>query len=75
MNFDKQHALVAKEEEVPRACEVTYGLLLYYLARGIRLFEHTHTRCREVISPGVRVDVGGFRAEGLAISPIHDGIS
>jgi len=77
--FKKQLSCLSKREAVPRACEVAYGITLYFLARGIRLFAGAAARCADVepgfISPTeVHVDVGNFDEKGLLVSLMDDGL-
>jgi hypothetical protein len=67
-NFDKQKALLSENEEVPRACEFIYTIVLYFLATGERLFEKVYARCVDLASGGGRVGVGDFDADGLVVS-------
>ena len=71
--FAKQVSLLAKREAVPRACEAVYGVTLYFLARGIRLFAHAAARCADIepafiVPTPVHVDVGNFKESGLLVS-------
>jgi integrase len=65
-SFREQLALLPKrKEEVPRACEVAYAVILYYLSTGIRLFENIYARCRDITSRDHRVMIGYFGPGGL----------
>ena len=66
--WGEQRALLGPNEEVPRACEFVYAVVLYYLVRGERLFPRVYARCSDLDSNGRRVDVGRFDAHGLDIS-------
>ncbi len=71
--FTEQLALLDETEVVPRACEVVYGVVLYFLARNRRLFPDMSARCRDtahsnIIASGARVDVGNFTEGGLGIA-------
>jgi len=77
-SFKKQLSCLSKCETVPRACEAVYGIMLYFLVRGIRLFADAAARCADIepgfISPTkVHVDVGNFDEKGLLISLMDDG--
>jgi len=73
--FEEQQRLL-REEEVPRACEVVYMAVLYYLARGTRLFDQgVYVRCRDVVSKYGNINnggvmVGNFEPSGLDIGCI-----
>ena len=59
--------------EVPSVLPVTAGVLVNYLASGVRLFSNepwTYTRCQEKIG-GYSVVVGGFAAAGLKVHSSH----
>ncbi len=66
-NFDKQKALLSKYEEVPRACELVYAVVLYFMATGERLLPNIYVRCSDMVSDGGRVYVGCFGAHGLGV--------
>jgi hypothetical protein len=66
-SFDKRKALLSKNEEVPRACEFTYAIVLYFLATGERLFPDIYAHCIDLDSGGVSVRVGYFGPNGLCI--------
>jgi hypothetical protein len=66
-NWQEQLAMVEAEEEIPKACEMVYMIILYYLTRNERLFKDRYTRCRDIASDGCRVCVGGFVRPGLLI--------
>ena len=66
-NYQDQLAVKWHSDEVPRTCEVVYGVLLYYLARGSYALRGMHggmhggdvyARCQDVISRGHRIAVG-----------------
>lgn len=65
--FTDQQKLLLATEEVPRACEVTYGVVLYERVTGIRLFKNCYVRCRDLPSSGCRVGVGRFDSVGFHI--------
>ncbi|MEK7639953.1 MAG: hypothetical protein AAB424_02360 [Patescibacteria group bacterium] len=65
--YQEQTALLTSNEEVPRACEVIYLIMLYFLAYQKRLFEKVYARCSNLSSDGNRVDVGNFDAKGLYV--------
>lgn len=66
-NWAEQQALLAKNEETPKARVMIYAIIGHYLATGERLFENTYVRCSDVGSYGYRVYVGSFNAEGLNV--------
>jgi hypothetical protein len=71
--FTEQVALLDEREEVPRACKAVYGITLYFLARGVRLFANTCARCIDIASSsaiptGARIDLGDFNETGLGIA-------
>lgn len=77
-SYSDQLSLLEENEVVPRACEVLYGAVLYFLSTGIRLFSKTTARCADItesdVSPvGVHVDIGNFDEAGLSISLWDDG--
>jgi hypothetical protein len=73
--FDEQRALAAGYE-VPRACELVFGLLVYFLARGVRLLDRgALARCRDRVARygGVadgNVNVGRFEERGLSVETL-----
>jgi hypothetical protein len=78
--FAEQLSILATREVVPRACEAVYGVTLYFLARGIRLFAFAAARCADsesqlITSSAVHVDVGNFKEAGLLVSLWDDGPS
>ncbi|PIS41015.1 MAG: hypothetical protein COT26_00320 [Candidatus Kerfeldbacteria bacterium CG08_land_8_20_14_0_20_43_14] len=70
--YQGQTALLADTEEIPRACEVVYMIILYYLVYQKRLFESLYGRCADVSSSGYRVDVGSFDLLGLRVGSWAD---
>lgn len=64
--YQQQLAILSKNEEVPRACEVFYMIILYFLTTGIFLFEDNLVRCRDE-TDGNRVRLGFFHEQGLRI--------
>lgn len=74
-DWQEQLAMLKEDEEIPRACEIVYMIILYYLARNDRLFKTFYTRCQDVASDRCRVCVGGFVRAGLLIySELEDRI-
>jgi len=73
--FDEQRA-AAPGYEVPSACELVLGVLVYYLATGVRLLDAgLLARCRDrvqqygsVVDGGV--NVGKFEDRGLSIETL-----
>lgn len=70
--YQEQIALLPANEEAPRACEVIYMIMLYFLAYQKRLFEKVYARCSDLSSSGRRVDVGCFDSEGLYVGSWAD---
>ncbi|MDO8536916.1 MAG: hypothetical protein Q7R94_01565 [bacterium] len=71
-NWSEQQALIAKNEETPRARAMVYTIIGHYLATGERLFENVYVRCSDLDPVGDRVDVGYF-AGGLNVGYGHWG--
>lgn len=71
LQFRKQVALLRGKEALPRAAEVVYALVAWYLTHGGRLFERVQTRCADIDSDRRRVYVGRFDNRGIRI---NDGI-
>ena len=67
-NWGEQLVLLAKNEEVPEARQIAYLAILYYLAKGERLFEHFYVRTKSITSAGARVRAGLFDAFGFFFS-------
>lgn len=68
--YHDQEALLSVNEGVPRACEMVYMVILYYLARGIRLLERVYARCQDITPDNCRVGAGFFSETlGLDIRP------
>jgi len=65
--YQDQVALLPDTEEPPRACEMVYMIILYYLTYQKRLFENLYGRCVDVSSNGYRVYVGDFDSDGLSV--------
>ncbi len=65
--FDDQRRLLGPENEVPRACELTYTVVLYFMTTGERLFEGNGVRCIDLAPDGSRAWVGHFDCNGLQI--------
>lgn len=70
--FADQQVLLAQEDEVPKACVVVYGVVLYYLVTRERLFSGVYVRCIDVGSDGDRVGVGLFDSDGLHVNDYSD---
>jgi len=69
-NVGDQQALIADNEETPCGCELTYAVVLYFLATGERLFQKTYARCADLGSNNRRVAIGGFGPGGLMV--VHE---
>jgi len=65
--YQEQTTLISDKEEVPKACEMVYLIILYYLAKNVRLFEHLYSRCQNFSSVGDRVPVGCFGSHGFHV--------
>jgi hypothetical protein len=73
--YQEQLAMLSEDEEVPRAREVVYMIILYFLATETRhfltpvnrLFERNYVRCQDEVG-GDRVLVGVFGEGGLRVS-------
>jgi hypothetical protein len=65
--FKDQKPLLSVNDEVPRACELVYAVVLYFMVAGERLFENVYVRCVDLTSDGSRVGVGGFGSGGLNV--------
>ena len=71
--WEEQRGMLAGED-VPRACELVYATLLYFLVRGIRLFDRgqfarshdTIKRYGNLVNAGVMT--GTFEEDGLRLS-------
>ncbi len=72
MTYNQQTALLAKEEEVPFACEVVYTVILYWLTYRERLLPKVYVRCQDKDSDGNRVHVGYFDSEGFDVYSFWD---
>lgn len=70
--WNEQQKLILSHEEVPRACELVYAIVLYYLVTGERLFPSIYVRTADIDSDGDRVSVGYFGADGLYVSSHWD---
>ncbi len=65
--YVEQVHMLSKDEEVPRACEMVYMIVLTYLVTGTRLFPGYYARCRDVVKHGEHVTVGSYSDRGLCI--------
>lgn len=63
---------LALNEFVPRACEIVYTSVLWYLTSGQRLYEGQLARSADASRPQHRVLVGGFSTRGVLLSACHD---
>jgi len=68
---DKTHAeqtmMLAKNEEVPRACEVVFMTILAYLVMDECLFEGVYARCKDITKNGGRACVLGYPNGGIGL--------
>jgi len=67
--FTDQIGFLGLNEEVPRACELVYAVVLYFLSTGERLFGDVYARCIDLTSDGTgpRISVGNFTLSGIII--------
>lgn len=70
--WDEQQAMLAENEETPRACEFVYSVILYALATGIRLFPSIYGRAASEDTDGRHVYIGSFGADGLRVHDTWD---
>lgn len=73
-NWNEQQALLAAEEETPKACVVVYTIIGHFLNTGERLFENIYVRCSDIDSDGDSVLVGHFNSDGLFVGRFWDDI-
>jgi uncharacterized protein (TIGR02996 family) len=71
-SYDQQCAILANEEEVPFACEVTYMVMLYWLTHHERLLPDVYVRCRDNNTSGQRILVGAFHSFGTNVCTAWD---
>lgn len=64
--WDEQKALLADEEHVPNAAEVSYAVSAYYKVWGIYLLRGVYVRTSSVAA-GLRVLVGHFDGGGFSV--------
>ena len=74
MNYREQQKLLKEGEKIPRACEMVYTIILYYLATKVRLFENLYARCQDVSSDGHRVIIGYFGPRSLLVGVRSDDV-
>jgi len=73
--YEEQIALLSDTEEAPRACEMFYMIILYYLVYQKRLFKNFFGRCVDIFLAKVVADlnlpanvgVGCFNSDGLSV--------
>jgi hypothetical protein len=71
--YDQQSALLAKDEEVPFACEVAYMVILKWLTHHERLLSDVYVHSQDKDSAGYRVRVGRFDSGGFYVRNFRDG--
>jgi hypothetical protein len=71
-NWSEQQALLANDEETPKAQVVVYTIIGIFLSTGERLLENVYVRCIDLDSDGIRVSVGGFDDRGLGVYSWND---
>lgn len=64
--YKRQQLLLSNNEKIPRAVELVYTIILYYLVTQQRLFEKW-VRCSDTFSNGEVVSVGNFAHDLLSI--------
>ena len=65
--YQNQTALLGPKDYVPRACDLVYAVILYFMVTGERLFANGYVRTATLDSVGLRVSVGFFGAGGLYV--------
>ena len=65
--WSEQQALLAQNEETPKAQEMVCTIIGHFLATGERLFENVWVRCSDLASDGDHVCVGDFVRGGLSV--------
>lgn len=70
--FSNQERLLDPDEEIPRACELCYGIILWRLATGEYLLPEEYARCRDWLEEddddGIGpVYLGNFDDEGIGV--------
>lgn len=69
----KEQLLLLHEcQEMPRACELVYAVLLWFLARGGRLFGFNWLSCRDEAEKNYRWCVGGGDSSKINVMAIPD---
>ncbi|MDE2019867.1 MAG: hypothetical protein KGJ13_05995 [Patescibacteria group bacterium] len=71
--YQNQTPLLGANDYVPRACNLVYAVMLYFMVTGERLFANCYVRTVTLDSDGYRVDVGNFDADGLDVSSLWGG--
>jgi hypothetical protein len=66
-NWNEQQALLAENEETPKAQVMVFTLTGHFLVSRETLFEQIHVRCSDLDSRGNRVLVGYFAPVGLCV--------
>jgi len=69
-SWEQQIAMLPENEKIPRACELSYTIALYYLARGVCLFKSTYVRCQDDSCGCFHASVGRFYPGGN-LFPAH----
>ena len=67
-NWNEQLRLLSKDEQVPKAGEMSWFITTFYEVRGVRLFEKVYVRTSSVASGGDRVGVGRFGGSGVSVN-------
>lgn len=67
-NFQKQYALLGKDDEVPTTRVMVYTIIGHYLVTGKHLFKDVYVRTSFIMGlGGLSVGVGNFASEGLSL--------
>jgi len=70
--FNDAKRLLGPGDVVPRACELVYATLLYFMATGERLFGRWYVCCIDLDLDGHQIGIGNFDSRGIAISSFSD---
>ncbi|MFH0814503.1 MAG: hypothetical protein V1902_00195 [Candidatus Falkowbacteria bacterium] len=65
--WEEQQKLLTKDERVPNAAEVAWGVIAYKAVRNVFLLPTMYARTSSVSALGFHVDVGGFVVAGLDV--------
>lgn len=66
--------LLGEHDQIPRACDVVYATMLYYLVTGERLLGNLFVRCSDKrIIDSLSIVVGGFTKSGFRVDQASKG--